>query len=347
MKCFKITLFAVMFALAGCSRDNRIITYSSFPVEETVHLEQVELPDTVLMQLPYRMAKSDSLVFILDLAAVEGYFILCYSYPDFKYLYSFCKKGQGPEEYVSIMNINLIDNILYFGIGGLGHTEIHYLDIKTFTPKNPVIDKIKFSNDYGQLPVKVKCGNNFYMPNLAGLNNKRVLEFDGEGNFVSSFGEIRADVDSRMGGGVNKTLFEWIPVANGNADILVLATQFGEVIDLFFLKENHRQLTLKGKGGVPNEPYHPSSAGIEGFNCVAVTKTHIYAVYNGEKISESHEYRHGGQYIYVFDYKGNPVKKITLDKFIWCMYIDEAESALYALSTNEDQPLFKVKLALN
>jgi hypothetical protein len=344
MKCFKFILVAFVFALAGCNKDNRIVTYSSFPAEETLHLEQIELPDTAYMKLPYRMAQSGNLFFIMDLRASE-YHVQCYSYPDFKYLKSLFYYGQGPDDFFQLYSIQCTGDTLF--AYDLSIRKLACIALNELNVAQPTVKSVKYSTDLGFLSGCVKINNYFYLNATSLINGGRIVKLDRDGNLLSSFGEIRLDNNDEVD---NPTAQAWNSHVAGNEDILVSVTQFGEVMDIYYLKENRRQVTVKGKGGDPVFQKRQNAGvadGIYGFECVAVTKTHIYAVYNGEKVSGSHEYRIGGQYIYVYDYNGNPVKKITLDKFIACIYIDEAESMLYALNVNEDQQLFKVKLTSN
>jgi hypothetical protein len=84
--------------------------------------------------------------------------------------------------------------------------------------------------------------------------------------------------------------------------------------------------------------------GIVGFEDVVVKNKYIYALFNGEKMSERDEKAQGGKTIYVFDYEGKPVKKITLDRRISCLYIDDEERVMYALDLNSDEPLYRARL---
>ena len=90
--------------LVSCGYKNEVISYKKFLSEMPLSLTQIELDETVFMRYPFKIVKSDSLIFILDLHPLE-HFVQCYSYPDFKHRFSLFKRGEGPEEHIQIDNI--------------------------------------------------------------------------------------------------------------------------------------------------------------------------------------------------------------------------------------------------
>jgi hypothetical protein len=173
-------------------------------------------------------------------------------------------------------------------------------------------------------------------------NDGRLLVFDSEGKYLHALGKIRPDDGRKINSATSQA---WIPFLAGNENIIVAATQFGEVLDIFNADGNQR--TVKGKDGDPvyiERESYGIPTGIWGFVDVTVTKEYIFAVYDGEKIRERDPNIVGGKYIYVFDYLGNPVEKITLDRRICTIYVDEKNKQIYALDVNSDSPLFVAQL---
>lgn len=52
----------------------------------------------------------------------------------------------------------------------------------------------------------------------------------------------------------------------------------------------------------------------------------------------------GGRWIYVFDLKGNPVRKYILDHAVYGIDVHEKEGIIYATDVNSDQPILKYTL---
>lgn len=64
---------------------------------------------------------------------------------------------------------------------------------------------------------------------------------------------------------------------------------------------------------------------------------YIYALYNGRtKEAFKDRYFYGNE-IHIFDWKGNPVKKIILDKDARALSVDEAGRILYTISYDIDE----------
>ena len=56
--------------------------------------------DTALFRYPFRVAVKDGIAIIMDLHNVD-YFFHAFSYPEWEYMTSFGKRGEGPEEMAS------------------------------------------------------------------------------------------------------------------------------------------------------------------------------------------------------------------------------------------------------
>ena len=347
MKFYKIFLLICICILCECNDNNHsIIRYDKFPLEKNMNLVQINLSDTVFMRFPAKLAKSDSLFFILDVSRVTEYFVHCYSYPDFKYIQSLFKVGQGPEEYISLSSIQCINDTLFaYGIAN----SIYSIDLKNINWEKPSVKKTILTDDFGSLVRGIKIGNKFYFSTFYfstfnQSNKEKILAFDEKGIFISSFGEIRLDANRE----IEVTTYQaWIPFINGNEELLVTATQFGEVLDIFHLKKENMQQTLKGKSSDPVFQAingYADNQGIMGFQDVFVTNGKIYALFDGIKMKERNQKQQGCKIIYIFDYNGNPVMKVFLDRLVQSFYVDEEEQKIYFLDVNSDNPLFYANL---
>ena len=150
------------------------------------------------------------------------------------------------------------------------------------------------------------------------MGEHRIWEVDNNGKPIKSSGEIPSETANEKT--VRPALAQaWRSFIDYNPDngILAMATQLGEAIEIYNLKnDTHKVLygpagepefkTGKDGSGIPN--------GIMGFNDIKVTNKYIYAVFQGMKLKDElaaykqgKELEDGGRFIYVFDLKGNPV----------------------------------------
>lgn len=70
----------------------------------------------------------------------------------------------------------------------------------------------------------------------------------------------------------------------------------------------------------------------------SVTDKYIYLLYSGKNNKADKSFY--GEYIYVFDWNGNPVKKLTLDKSVLCIAVSKDDKVLYTFDETSQYALF-------
>ncbi len=84
-------------SLVSCSESSRHFPrYEDFPDEKALNAQVIHL-DTALFRYPFRIAVKDGIAIIMDLHNADCFFH-AFSYPEWKYMTSFGKRGEGPEE---------------------------------------------------------------------------------------------------------------------------------------------------------------------------------------------------------------------------------------------------------
>ncbi|WP_455636027.1 BF3164 family lipoprotein [Parabacteroides sp.] len=97
---YYVYIVLLIGSLASCSESSRHFPrYKDFPDEKALNAQVIHL-DTALFRYPFRVAVKDGIAIIMDLHNVD-YFFHAFSYPEWKYMTSFGKRGEGPEEMVS------------------------------------------------------------------------------------------------------------------------------------------------------------------------------------------------------------------------------------------------------
>jgi hypothetical protein len=335
-----VLLLIITVIVCGCENKQAGFSYDKFPIRKNIELLEAGLSDAVYMRYPKKIIICDSLLFILDLNGTES-FVHCYSYPSFDYICSLLKKGQGAGEAISINNIQSINDTLF---AYDATNTVYSVEIKGIRSGTFVINKLKLPSNYGFLNKGIKIGPNYYFPTFNQRNDGRIIKFENDGKTVTLFGKINKDDEQEVD---VATYQAWTSYLDGNDSILVAATQFGEVIDLFYLEKNYKQYTLKGKLGDPvfqNQNNYAINKGIMGFWDVMVTNRYIYTLFDGTKVTDQNINEQGGQFVYVFDYSGNPQIAISLDKRVVSLYVDEEGERIYFLDVNSDNPLYYMAL---
>ena len=90
--------------------------------------------------------------------------------------------------------------------------------------------------------------------------------------------------------------------------------------------------------------------GIMGFSDVQVTDSAIYAVFHGRSFKEIAQNAQqgiqvdGGQYIYVFNLKGEPLRKYVLDHYVYGISVNEQKGIIFATDVNKDEPIVEYQM---
>lgn len=138
---------------------------------------------------------------------------------------------------------------------------------------------------------------------------------------------------------------------NPKNGVLATATQLGEVLEIYNLKDSTQVVRI----GPHNEPEFKVSqgygipVGIMGFSDIQVTDQAIYTVFHGRTFKELSQQPRGkeidgGQYIYVFSLKGEPLMKYVLDRYIYGISVDEERGVITATDVNSDEPIVEFKM---
>ena len=317
----------------------------TFPITE--ELKGCTIPiDTAMFRYPYRLEVRRDRVVIEDLHGSD-YFYHLFTYPDFRYLSSFGKRGEAPDEMLTVDDFRwngqtlwALDNIkselvrweLNKNRDDMIRAERIKLDKATFR----ALDIVPFQN------------NSFLIPNYSG--DSRFCQVDRNGKLIKKWGEIPTE---------RKEDLQKYPYAFGygwrsfidyslKTGTLVAATQFGEVLEIWNFK-NDTHKVLKGKLGEPEfeiRPEYAIPAGAVGHNDIQVTDRAIYVIYRGMTIKDEMLARRkgkplptGGKTVRVFSLEGEPLREYKLDHSVSGIWVMEEEGKMLALDVNSNEPI--------
>ena len=322
----------------------------TFPVTEELQGRVIPI-DSVFFRYPYRLEVRGDRVVIEDLHGPDHFYHL-FTFPEFRYLHSFGQRGEGPEEMQTVDDFrwdgqtlwaldNIKSELVRWELNGsrdkMVRTERIKLDKATFR----ALDIVPFQN------------NSFLIPNYSG--DTRFCQVDRNGKFIKKWGVIPTD---------RKKDLQKYPYAFGygwrsfidyspKTGILVAATQFGEVLEIWNVKKNTHKV-MKGKLGEPEFeilPEYAIPAGAVGHNDIQVTDRAIYVIYRGISIKEEILARQkgkplltGGNTVRVFSLEGEPLKEYKLDHSVSGIWVDEQAGKMWALDVNSDEPLVEYSI---
>lgn len=337
-------------SLVSCSGSSKHFPrYEDFPGEKALKAQVIHL-DTALFRYPFRIAVKDGIAIIMDLHNVD-YFFHAFSYPEWKYMTSFGKRGEGPEEMLSADCFRFVskDSIWTLDANKMRTTRWrieqkvnNIISVETIDMDKRLVRALDF------FPME----SGFLVSDY--LGEYRHKWTDTHGKWIHSINQIPTEKDynetSRPAlAQAWRSFFDYNPAKK----TLVMATQLGEVLEIYNLQNSSRTIKY-GPNGEPVFQISQSEGiptGIMGFSDVVVTDNFIYTVFHGRTfkeianaMQEGVELEDGGRYIYVFDLNGNPVQKYILDRAVYGIDVNEDTGTILATDVNSDEPILTFKI---
>lgn len=323
---------------------------SNFTKTKALSAQVISL-DTILFRYPFRVTVRDSVAVVMDLHNLDHY-LHAFTYPGWKHIASFGKRGEAPGEMLSAANIqfNSIDSLWALDPNKM---EITRWKISPSTGSAERVEEIKLDKKLVRSLDFRTMKSGFWVSDYMG--DHRFWEVDNNGKPIKSNGKIPSETANEDTS--RPALAQaWRSFMDYNPDngILAMATQLGEAIEIYNLKDNTHTV-LYGPAGEPEFQTAKDGSGVPsgimGFSDIKVTKQYIYAVFHGIKFKDKlaarqrgEEPEDGGRFIYVFDLQGNPVQKYTLDHAIYGIDINEETNTIVATEVKSDDPIIEIKI---
>ncbi|NDW11632.1 hypothetical protein D0T50_01860 [Bacteroides sp. 214] len=338
-----IAMLLLIAAFSACRQEKRV----AFEFPETIQLrsQTIEL-DTAVFRYPFRIRIAGDRAIVMDLHNIDYYFHL-FTYPEFKHLSAFGKRGNAPREMLSAENFRIQGDAVW----ALDANKRELSEFRFNTSRDSVIltQQITLEEKFLRPLDFAITGELFIIPDYSG--KKRLNQADHAGKMVNQIGTIPSKNvnNSKLQNPALAQAWRSFIDYNPANHTIAAVTQLGEVLEILHLNDT-THITLEGFGGEPEFRLSDNYAvptGIMGFSDIQITERYIYAVFHGrtfKEMSQQKEHIDGGKYVYVFTLTGEPVRKYVLDAFIYGIYVDEAEGIMLATDVNQDQPILKFRL---
>ena len=338
MKFLSFFIISILFFSCAVEKNKPYGSYDNFPEEKELTAHVVEL-DSAMFRYPFRVKIEKDKVVLMDLHNWDNYFHV-YSYPECKYVASFGKRGEAPNEMLSAENIRIDGSFAWVLDANRSKLYQYSLEDTVSRVKEVMLDK----DIIRALDFVLYEDSSFIIPDYTG--ESRICIVDVDGKVRKRIGKIPTihPVDKSSLVALAQAWRSFIDY-NPKSQVLAMVTQLGEILEIYNLKDSTHII----KAGPMGEPEYGVSqgnavpTGIMGFSDVQVTDKYIYAVFHGRTFKEiartQGELVDGGELVYVFDLKGNPVRKYHLDRRIYGIWVDEEKGKIIATDVNYNQPL--------
>lgn len=345
----------LFFLLVSCTSapQQKDLTYADFPQTEALKAKEIPL-DTAVFRYPFRIRIHGDKAVVLDLHGTDHFFQV-FRYPQFSYITSFGKRGDSPDDMLSAENVRWKGKYLYTLDANKSElTRLAFVESgdSLFRDEAVTLDKeILRALDFAQ-----RDDSTYIIPDYSG--DSRFCLVSSKGKLLRKFGTIPTVNEEALKNSRPALAQAWRSFIDYNPrnGVLAAATQLGEVLEIYNLKDSASGDTAHVVCIGPNgEPQFKISrgygipVGIMGFSDIQVTDKAIYAVFHGRTFKELSRQPQdkkvdGGQYIYVFSLQGEPLKKYELDRHIYGISVDEERGVITATDVNSDEPMIEFKM---
>ena len=276
------------------------------------------------------------------------HFIHLFHYPNFSYIISLGKRGDSPEEMLSVENIRWNGNSLWaldansskLTRFGLSLSNDSLLREEAVSLDKEILRGLDFV---------IYNDSTFIIPDYSG--ESRFCWVDRKGRLLHKMGIIPTTNEEALKHARPALAQAWRSFIDYNPrnGILAAVTQLGEVLEIYNLKDSTHivRVGLHGEPEFKVAEGYGIPTGIMGFSDIQVTDTAIYAVFQGDTFEEisrkmqKGDMTDGGRYIYVFSLSGEPIRKYVLDHNVYGISVDELNGEIVATDVNSDEPVVK------
>lgn len=340
----KFSLPILLIILLSCSESSS----TGFRFDQEINLTGKTVPVTgsVYFRYPFRIRQGDSLLYILDLHGPDFYCHML-SYPEMTLVNSFAHKGNGPGEFLRVENIHLDqDGAIYLLDANNNAVSIYNSSGDSLCKHINLSERLIRCLDFTLINDSL-----FAIPDYSG--KCRVNIVDRDGNIQKQLFTI--PTKKRNESNISDIVLAqaWRSFIDYNPDngILAMATQLGQVIEIYNLKTDETINIVYGIFGEPEfatQDIYAIPNGIMGYSDLHVGKDKIYTLFWGTSFKDIRKNplnrMEGGNIVQVFTLEGQPIVQYTLDRHITGFSIDEENNKLLGVDVNNDQQIVEYRL---
>ena len=317
---FYCSIIILLILFQGCRNTSEIATIEtiekpSFDLQVFEKADSIKIPDYVTIQPIWWAVKNDQVVMVSP--KNKDNFLYVFSLPEFNFLYKYGTYGQGPNEFVLVSWLNML-NDNQIGMYNDPNRIMYIYDLK---PDTLLLNKyLKYKETEAPYnSIQQIEGSMFIFLAYYKYHTEIELVDINTGEILQTFKPI-------LKRKTKKSLYApYLLKVTANNDIIVLAYLFINRIELYRLNEKNfvdpfliigTEKNQEGKEFEDFEIYYTD---------IQCDDKYIYALSQQGGKRETVK----NSTIEVYTLNGEPIKKITLDRHIECITIDDKNGVIY------------------
>jgi len=308
------------------------IVFSDFPKNENITFENFIKFDYGAIS---RMFLTDTTLIVYDWRARNGYFFYEYGLNSKLNTGKHIPHGRSKGQALGALSAGLFKNTLWMYDISLSKIIFSDLNTKALSVDSTTTKEYPFSPKYYNIDfldsVRLIANGNYQTP-------KNIQEVNlNSGKIITEYGLI-TNIPKDIPLYAWKRANEGLLVLKPTNDKVVLANRLNDQLEIFDV-ESQNSITMKGPENFAVEfTSFKSNDGMDmvgrneksryGFVRAAATNEFIYLLFSGN--NRSSQYIDYGKTLYVYDWNGKPIRKITFDRYICGFVVSDDNETLYA-----------------
>lgn len=339
MKNIFITFFCLQILLSSCMTGNRLAHLFLDGGVLSAQTSSIE-KDSILN--PFMMRLVNDRLFMCNISTPM---VTYFDWQTGKCIGHFGSKGVGKGEFINFNSVSVYDSTLVLFDGN--KKECYFIpDVLAPTDYKGV--KIEEVEDI--VPFKVIALEEDLLLVTGIIKDGRFALYNGKGHFLSVFGEYpKEGHGSSENSARNAFAYQSHVAYEPYTKVLAIGNAFGEGVSFYNLENTDKPYLIKEIFTNPPQCKDSSTKNsssvvftkenIMGFVDICSYEKYFIGLFCGEKRVRGKEWK-GGNNLFIFDLKGNPIRKITLSKSYLQMSVGGKELVL--LGTDNEAGNFEV-----
>ncbi len=337
-----IIISIIIFFLTSCRDKDKIVlnenmtSFSKFPKEINVSFKELYEYNK---GIPKSLHTVDSTLIIFNVSHKIESFFYNYSLKSGQLSEGYLKKGRGPSEAIGGFCAGLIGNDLW--AYDLTLKKIFITDkTKATTYKNPLFHIIPLKTDFYNIAL---IDRDHFLVNGKEDSKFKIQEIDSMGKVIAEFGEFK-HIPADMPLGALKDAchsFFFLKPSGGKIAMSYLHT---DVLEIYDMKKSFESKAIQGPSGFDLDfeigkrgKYNYMEKTDEtkkAFIAGAVTDKYIYLAYSGISHAKKADWSYA-KFVYVYDWDGNPIKKLNLDRRISGLTVSQDDKTMFSYDVDK------------
>lgn len=341
-------IWALLLLLCGCNPEEKEYeTFDAFPGETFLNHQLIRIPPVLFKPMNILLLK-DALV-VIDFKS--DYFFHVFSYPGFTYSGSFVHRGHGPEE----------ETFIHPSLQQTGENQfacqtinfIHRVEYDPASERLAITESLEVPGNLFELQQLFPLGDRYVAWNSSDDFSTELMAYNPSGDKSSSFGAPPPDYGRELSVAQQKMISDKIFSVRSDQTRFAALYYYFPILRIYaadgsLLKEtrfNNHQLFPEAAITENRTPLQNNQL-MNNYQNIMSTDKHIYGLYSGKTHEERSENNHSdfSNEIHVWDWEGNPIRKILLDQEIYSFDVTTDDRILVGSSLHHMDQLFRYEL---